>query len=120
LSGGSQPIARMWVACATSASAIAEGLPAGIVRPSARRPAIARVDSSSCGDVPRNVALNGRPRSAANLLKYAVAITLFAAPCSHTKMMLGDALAVLELWPSTINNAAAVRTIVIICAPQNR
>src|SRR4030095_9979075 len=46
---------------------------------------------ASCGEVPRNVARYGRLRSAASLLKYAVAITLFAAPCSQTNTIAGEA-----------------------------
>src|SRR5262249_34869318 len=53
-------------------------------------------------------------RSAASLLKCAVAMTLFAAPCSHTKMMLGDAALVFEVWPSTFNRVESVRSIAII------
>ncbi len=53
--------------------------------PSARRPCTAAVDGFACGSAPRAIARRSSPRSAASLLKYAVAMTLFAAPCSHTK-----------------------------------
>ena len=43
------------------------------------------------GSTPRNVARAARPRSAASLLKYAVATRLLAAPCSHTKTTAGEA-----------------------------
>src|SRR5262245_6638378 len=83
-------MAKMCVASATSVSLIAVGFPDGIATPSLFKPSTALTDRSSWGLVPRNVARNGRPRSAASLLKYAVAITLFAAPCSQTNTMDGD------------------------------
>src|SRR5262245_43103613 len=98
---------------------MAEGFPSGIAIPSARSPATARVDKSSCGEVPRNVARYGSPLSAASLLKYAVAITLLAAPCSQTKMMLGAVVGALAGWPSANKRAATIANIVVIGIPQN-
>jgi Cu/Ag efflux pump CusA len=45
------------------------------------------------GIATRNVARTVIPRSLASLLKYAVAIRLFAAPCSHTNTMDGGSAA---------------------------
>src|SRR5262249_27625688 len=105
------------VALATSVSEIAVGFPDGINKPSAFSPATARTERSSCGVVPRNVARYGRPRSAAILLKYAVAMTLFAAPCSHTKITDGDRVADCM---SANNSAPTTGTIRPPSAPRRR
>src|SRR5262245_47870953 len=80
---------------------MAVGLPDGTATPSLFSPSTARTDRLSCGVVPRNVARYGKPRSAASLLKYAVATTLFAAPCSHTNTTAGSRPAC--CWSKNIN-----------------
>src|SRR5262249_10643234 len=61
----------------------------------------------------------GSPRSTASLLKYAVAITLLAAPCSQTKMIVGAVADGFADWPPAIRRTVNIATIVVIGAPQN-
>src|SRR5262249_24191497 len=58
--------------------------------PSDARPLLTDGATASSGLVPRETARYGRPFSAANLLKCAAAITLLAAPCSHTNTMVEE------------------------------
>jgi hypothetical protein len=111
--GNAQPIAKMWVASWISVSAIAIGLPVGTTTPSARRASTVRSDSSACGATPRKVARYGSLRSAASLLKYPAAITLFAAPCSQTNTIVGDAVELGGVWGATVSTSAATGRIIV-------
>src|SRR5262249_32268659 len=108
LDGSVHPIAKITVAASTSDWLIGDGLCSSTLKPSSLRPFIALTDRSVCGLTPRYVARAFRPRSAAILLKYAVAITLFAAPCSHTNTTVGSLAAACGASSATIINIAAI------------